>query len=402
MVDPTRDRERLRLVAEALDGYAYDWDLRTGLVDRAADFAAFLGFEENNIPPDESWWIERIHPDDLAGPVAATRALFANPTITRVATEYRVLHRDGRWCMLSDHARLLRDENGEVIRMVGITFDVTAEREEQKREHEALLAAEAERRRHEEEQARLYQEAQAARAEAEAANRSKSDFLAAMSHELRTPLNAIAGYTELLEIGVHGPVTEEQLVALHRIQHSERHLLALINEVLNYARLEAGAVKYDIRTLAVCDALTKAETILLPLVRSKGLRLNVQQCDASLTIAADDAKLSQVLLNLLSNAVKFTEAGGEISVRCATRGDDVDIIVSDTGIGIAADHLEHVFEPFVQIGRTLSSPHEGTGLGLAISRDLARGMGGDLTATSTPGAGSTFTLTLPTSASRDT
>lgn len=398
MSDSNLDRERLRLVAEALDGYAYDWDIRTGLVDRAADFAAFLGFEEENIPPDESWWIERIHPDDLAGPIAATRALFNDPTVTRVATEYRVRHRDGRWCMLSDHARLLRDEHGAVIRMVGITFDVTAQRAEQQREHDALLVAEAERRRHEEEQARLFHEAQIARAEAEAANRSKSDFLAAMSHELRTPLNAIAGYTELLEIGVHGPITPAQRTALERIQHSERHLLALINEVLNYARLEAGAVKYEIMTMSVRDALAKAEAFILPLVNAKGLRLKMQECDPALTIAADDAKLSQVLLNLLSNAVKFTDPGGEISVHCETRVDDVDIVVADTVIGIPADHLEHIFEPFVQIGRTLSSPHEGTGLGLAISRDLARGMSGDLRAASAPGAGSTFRLTLPISA----
>jgi signal transduction histidine kinase len=397
MSEQNRDRERLRLVAEALGGYAYDWDLRTGLVDRAADFAAFLGYEENNIPPDENWWIERIHPDDLAGPVAATRKLFNDPSITKVESEYRVQHRNGSWCRLSDHARLLRDETGTVVRMVGITFDVTAERAEQQREHEALLAAEAERRRHEEEQARLISEAQAARAEAEKANRSKSDFLAAMSHELRTPLNAIAGYAELLELGIHGPVTEDQRTALNRIKHSERHLLALINEVLNYARLEAGAVNYEIATISVKDALAKAEAFVLPLVHSKGLLLEVKECDPALVVSADDAKLSQVLLNLLSNAVKFTEAGGEITVSCAKADATVEIIVTDTGIGIPPDFLGHIFEPFVQVGRTLSNPHEGSGLGLAISRDLARGMGGDLSATSTPGAGSTFVLSLPQS-----
>jgi PAS domain S-box-containing protein len=390
-----RDRERLRLIAEALGGYAYDWDVRTGLVDRAADFAAFLGFENEEIPADESWWIERIHPDDLAGPVATTRALFKDSTVARVETEYRVRHRDGGWHLLSDHARLLRDEGGSVVRMVGITFDVTEERAQQQREHEALAAAEADRRRHEEEQALLFREAQSARAEAEAANKSKSNFLAAMSHELRTPLNAIAGYTELLEIGLHGPVTPEQQKALNRIKHSERHLLSLINEVLNYARLEAGAVNYDITTIIACDALAKAEAFVMPLVRSKGVELKVDACDPALAVKADDAKLSQVLLNLLSNAVKFTEAGGEIAVSCAIRDDEIDIMIADTGIGIPADHLERIFEPFVQVGRTLSSEHEGTGLGLAISRDLARGMAGDLTATSTPGAGSTFTLTLP-------
>jgi PAS domain S-box-containing protein len=390
-----RDRERLRLIAEALCGYAYDWDLETGLVDRAADFAAFLGFENADVPPDESWWLERIHPDDLAGPVAETRALFNDPDVSRVETEYRVRHRDGSWCRLSDHARLLRNERGEVIRMVGITFDVTKEREQQQREHEALLAAEADRRRHEEQKEKLYRETEIARAEAEAANRSKSSFLAAMSHELRTPLNAIAGYTELLEIGIHGPITPEQQKALNRIKHSERYLLSLINEVLNYARLEAGAIKYDITEIVVNDALAKAESFVLPLVRQKGLQLRIEQCDPALVMTADDAKLSQVLLNLLSNAVKFTESGGIITTTASRAGDSVEIMIADTGIGIPADHLESIFDPFVQVGRTLSSPHEGTGLGLAISRDLARGMGGELTARSTPGVGSTFTLRLP-------
>jgi PAS domain S-box-containing protein len=390
-----RDRERLRLIAEALAGYAYDWDLTSGLVDRAADFAAFLGFENADVPADESWWLERIHPDDLAGPVAETRALFNDPDVSRVETEYRVRHRDGSWCRLSDHARLLRNDRGEVIRMVGITFDVTKEREQQQREHEALLAAEADRRRHEEQKERLYREAEIARAEAEAANRSKSSFLAAMSHELRTPLNAIAGYTELLEIGIHGPVTPEQQKALNRIKYSERYLLSLINEVLNFARLEAGAVKYDLTRVVVNEAVAKARALVLPLIRQKELQLTVEQCDPAISVTADDAKLSQVLLNLLSNAVKFTEGGGRITVSAARRDDAVEIMIADTGIGIPADHLESIFDPFVQVGRTLSSPHEGTGLGLAISRDLARGMGGELTATSTPGLGSTFTLRLP-------
>jgi PAS domain S-box-containing protein len=390
-----RDRERVQLIAEALAGYAYDWDLQSGLVDRAADFAAFLGFDNADVPADESWWLERIHPDDLAGPVAETRALFNDPDVSRVETEYRVRHRDGSWCRISDHARLLRDERGEVIRMVGITFDVTKERELQQREHEALLAAEADRRRHEEQKERLYREAEIARAEAEAANRSKSSFLAAMSHELRTPLNAIAGYTELLEMGIHGPVTPEQQNALSRIQYSERYLLSLINEVLNFARLEAGAIKYEITRVVVNDAVAKAKSLVLPLVRQKELQLIVEQCDTTLAVKADQAKLSQVLLNLLSNAMKFTEAGGKITISARSQDAAVEIMIADTGIGIPAVHLDSIFDPFVQVGRTLSTPHEGAGLGLAISRDLARGMGGELTATSMPGMGSTFNLRLP-------
>ena len=259
--------------------------------------------------------------------------------------------------------------------------------------------------------ARLYRdaerqrvEAERARAEAEAANQAKSQFLATMSHELRTPLNAIGGYAELMGIGIHGPVTDDQREALARIQRSQQHLLGLINEVLNYARLEAGSVHFDLTTVGVLDALAVVETLVRPQVLAKGLALTVGPCDPQLSVRADAEKLRQVLLNLLSNATKFTDAGGRIAIACAAadagapahdREPAVAITVTDTGLGIAPDQLERIFEPFVQVGRALHNPGEGTGLGLAISRDLARGMGGDLTVESTPGVGSTFTLTLP-------
>ena len=246
-------------------------------------------------------------------------------------------------------------------------------------------------------------EAEAARAEAEAASRAKSDFLATMSHELRTPLNAIGGYAELLEMGIRGPVTDQQREDLARIQRSQRHLLALINEVLNYARLESGAVAYDLADVPVPDAVAAAEVLVAPQLRAKGLAYSWSGCDAEVVVRADRDKLQQILLNLLSNAVKFTNAraglAGRVEVSCAVDGADpswhVRIRVTDTGVGIPADKLQAVFEPFVQVDQRLTRLHGGTGLGLAISRDLARGMGGDLTAESALGVGSTFTLTLP-------
>ena len=258
---------------------------------------------------------------------------------------------------------------------------------------------------------------QIARVEAEAANRAKGEFLAVMSHELRTPLNAIGGYAELLELGIHGPITAEQRMALDRIQRSQRHLLGLINGVLNYARVEAGAVHYELRDVPLGDVLATCEALTAPQVRSKGLTFTMEACDASIRVRADAEKVQQIVLNILSNAIKFTRAGGWISLRCvapavrgevaADRGDAgaagsragaadmISVEVSDSGIGIDAEALAKVFEPFVQVDARLTRTHEGTGLGLAISRDLARGMGGDLTARSTFGVGSTFTLTLP-------
>ena len=238
-------------------------------------------------------------------------------------------------------------------------------------------------------------EAEAARTEAEAANRAKSEFLAVMSHELRTPLNAIGGYAELMEMGIRGPVTSQQVDDLRRIHASQRHLLGLINEVLNYAKLETGTVQYDLTTVPIREALTAAESLVAPQARAKGLALKVDDCAADLAVRADPEKLRQILVNLLSNAVKFTDRGGRVTVACNAADGRVDIRIADTGIGIPADKLDAIFDPFVQVRADLTRPHEGTGLGLAISRDLARGMDGDLTVTSTPGVGSVFTLALP-------
>jgi signal transduction histidine kinase len=208
-------------------------------------------------------------------------------------------------------------------------------------------------------------------------------------------LNAIGGYAELMELGIRGPITAEQRSDLARIQQSQRHLLGLINGVLNYARVEAGAVHYAITEVQVEEAVSACEALVMPQLRSRNLSLERNPCDAALRVNADAEKLQQILLNLLSNAVKFTEPGGSVSIRCSATDDRVCLEVSDTGIGIPAEQMARVFEPFVQVDAKLTRTREGTGLGLAISRDLARGMGGDITATSEPGVGSTFTLVLP-------
>jgi signal transduction histidine kinase len=235
----------------------------------------------------------------------------------------------------------------------------------------------------------------AARRAAEEANRTKGEFLAVMSHELRTPLNAIGGYAQLLQLGIHGPVTDQQQNAISRIQRSQRHLLALINDLLNFTKLEAGHVEYAIADVPVRSAIDALETLVAPQLAAKSLRFSRAECPYDCVARADPDKLQQILVNLLSNAIKFTPEGGAVTVACEPSDGGVRIDVRDSGIGIAADRLEQVFAPFVQVDRRPTSTNEGVGLGLAISRDLARGMGGDLTAESTPGEGSTFTLTLP-------
>ena len=236
-----------------------------------------------------------------------------------------------------------------------------------------------------------------ARGEAEHANRAKSEFLARMSHELRTPLNAIGGYADLVTMGVHGPVSDAQREALGRIVRSQRHLLRLINDILNLAKIEAGRVDYRIEPVALATVVSATMQMVQPQITSKGLR-----CDASVppdaVALADREKLEQIVLNLLTNAVKFTPAGGRVTIDVARRDGAPGLVflrVEDTGIGIAESKLPGLFEPFVQVRDAQTPGVEGTGLGLAISRDLARGMHGDLRVRSRPGVGSTFTVSLP-------
>ena len=273
----------------------------------------------------------------------------------------------------------LAEADGVRSRIVAHGTDVT-EQVRARHEVERLLRAERE-----------------ARAEAESANRAKSEFLAVMSHELRTPLNAIAGYVQLLDMGIHGPVTDAQHEALDRVTRSQQHLLGLINDVLNLARIEAGRVDYSIEDVALADVVNVTGLMIEPQLMAKRLTYRTT-VENGVAARADRDKVQQILLNLLTNAVKFTPAGGSITVDVATRQDvpnTVFLRVTDTGIGIARDKQSSVFEPFVQADPSRTRRTEGTGLGLAISRDLAHGMGADLSVRSVEGKGSTFILSLP-------
>ncbi len=230
---------------------------------------------------------------------------------------------------------------------------------------------------------------------ADAANRSKAEFLAVMSHELRTPLNSIGGYVELLEMEMRGPLSDAQKADLQRIKRSQQHLLGIINDILNFTKLEATEVTFDMIDVPLRGVVADLEALMSSLARAKSVEYHCDVPRTNVFTRTDPDKLRQILINLISNAVKFTPAGGKIIVSCRASGQTASISVSDTGPGIPSDKLEAVFEPFVQLDRGLTRTTDGTGLGLAISRGLARGMGADLLVKSEVGKGSTFTLVLP-------
>lgn len=237
---------------------------------------------------------------------------------------------------------------------------------------------------------------------ADDANRSKAEFLAVMSHELRTPLNSIGGYVELLEMELRGPLTESQKADLQRIKRSQQHLLGIINDILNFTRIEATEIKFEMMDVPLRGIIADLDAVMSSLARAKSLRYHCDVPRTNVFTRTDPDKLRQIMINLISNAVKFTPVGGSIRVSCLARDRTASIKVTDTGPGIPADKLEAVFEPFVQLERGLTRTTDGTGLGLAISRGLARGMGADLLLESEVGKGSTFTLVLPIAWTRPT
>ena len=313
-------------------------------------------------------WQAFVHPADL--PVAGAHWARSLTTGNPYEVEFRLRGADGeyRWHLARGTAQ--RSSEGELLRWFGTNTDI-----EDAKRNEAELE-------------RLT-------AEATEASRAKSDFLAAMSHELRTPLNAIGGYAQLIEMGVRGPVTDAMVEDLKKIQRSKEHLNTLVGGVLAFAKGGAGRIPLRIVSVDIELLLDSVLDMIAPQLADRSLTLERGADAERLCMSADEDKARQILINLLANALKFTPAGGTIGVSASAGDAMVHIAVRDTGIGVPEDLLEQIFEPFVQASSALDTRDGGVGLGLAISRQLARAMQGDLTVSSAPNAGSTFTLSLP-------
>jgi PAS domain S-box-containing protein len=306
-------------------------------------------------------WTTAIHPDDRDAALNTMKRAIDRGEHYEI--EFRLKRADDAYRWFLSRSRPVRDDSGKITGWLGIALDI--------------------------------EERRTAEEEAQAASLAKSEFLASMSHELRTPLNAIGGYAELLAMGVRGPLNTQQAQDVGRIRRAQQHLLVLINDVLNFAKVDAGQIEYHVTAVPVDDALHDAEALIAPQVLAKALHYTYKNADKSVAVLADPEKLQQIVLNLLSNAVKFTDEGGSITLSTQTAGDCVEIAVKDTGNGIPPEKVATIFEPFVQAERRLNQPVQGVGLGLAISQDLARGMNGEIRVRSAIGKGSTFTVSLP-------
>ena len=372
-------RQRLAEVVANVPGVVYEaWgtpDAANQKIDFVSDHVkAMLGYEPSEWTSIPNFWLTVVHPDDRDRAAAEARAIFDGGG--RGRSEFRWVHRDGQVLWVEAHSQVVLDDAGQPVGMRGVTLDIT-DRKQLELERAGLLDRE-----------------HSAREDAVAANRLKDDFLATLSHELRTPLNAILGYVRMLRNGMFDPPRQSR--ALETIERNATALAQMVEDVLDVSRIVAGKIRLNVQPVDLAHVLDAAIATVTPAAEARGVRLQpVIDRDAG-PVAGDSERLQQVVWNLLSNAVKFTPRDGRVQVRLERINSHVEIIVSDTGIGIPADFLPHAFERFRQGDSRFSREYSGLGLGLAIARDLVHLHGGTIHASSEgPDKGSTFRVTLP-------
>ncbi|MEP7189585.1 MAG: PAS domain S-box protein, partial [Roseiflexaceae bacterium] len=349
---------------------------------------AILGFTPKEWLANPGLWLDLVHPDDRVRVLETVGRTHVSDGA--IPIEFRSFTRDGRLVWLRDEARVVRDQAGQPLFMQGISLDIT----DRKRMEAALF----------EERALLARRVDERTADLSAANAElartavlKDEFLASMSHELRTPLNAVLGLSEALQEEVYGPINDRQRRSLHNIEESGRHLLELINDILDLAKIGAGKLELELEFSSIETICQASLRLIKQIAQKKRLSIELTINPAVTLIRVDARRVKQVLVNLLSNAVKFTPEGGAIGLEVV--GDAarqaVDLIVWDTGIGIAQDQMTQLFQPFVQLDSRLARQYEGSGLGLALVRRLVELHGGSISVTSEVERGSRFTVALP-------
>jgi len=357
--------QRLQLASEASGIGTWDRDVREPRANWDATTKALFGLQPDAPTPTQAEFMAMVHPDDRAQVAAAVAMQKAH-----VEYEFRVKHPDGRVRWLVTRGRAQLDAQGRVVRRTGICLDVTDRRE-----------AEATRQ---------------AKELAERANAAKTEFLSRMSHELRTPLNAVLGFAQVMALDTERPLSAAQRERVGHIQTAGWHLLALINDVLDLARIESRQAALNPGIVPLQEVLAECLAMNAAAAAAAGIEQRAPLAPPALPPAwADRTRVRQVLLNLLSNAVKYNRPGGHVAVTVAQRSaHELEVAVSDSGSGLTPLQLEHLFEPFNRLGREHGGI-EGTGIGLALSRLIAQQMGGRIEVQTRPDEGSTFSLVLP-------
>jgi PAS domain S-box-containing protein len=363
-----RSEERFELAMRGANDGLWDWNLVTNELYYSPRWASMLGYSVEELTPSIETFRELIHPEDRDR-VLAVEADYISGQIDRYETEFRLRHRDGVYIDVLSRGFLVRDEDDKPLRVVGTHVDIS------ERKYAAQQLKEAKER-------------------AEAADRIKSAFLATMSHELRTPLNSIIGFTGILLQKLAGPLTDEQAKQLGMVKTSARHLLDLINDVLDISKIEAGQLEVFFEPFDAAELIREMVNAARPLAAAKGLEVRLDIDESVGEIRSDRRRVGQILTNLLSNAVKFTEEG-HVRVACTQEDGSIVITVEDTGIGISPDDLAKLFVPFQQIDSGLTRKYEGTGLGLSICKRLCDKLRGKVSVESELGRGSLFRVTIP-------